>query len=136
MNRFLGVLACTALVVTTATRAAPDTSTDLVLLHGRIHTEDPRRSVAEALAVRGNTIVAVGTDRDIGARIGPHTRTLDLRGRVVLPGIIDAHTHPAESAQDFGKCSLNDHTITPQELVSRVRACVKSNPGDPTLWFE
>jgi len=135
MKRFLVVLACCA-AAAVASGAPADAPADLVLLHGKIHTEDPHHSVAQALAVRGNSIVAVGTDREMTARIGPNTRKLDLGGRVVLPGIIDAHTHPAESAQDFGKCSLDDRTLVPQELIARVRACLKSNPGDPTLWFE
>src|SRR5579872_2375080 len=84
-----------------------DVPADVVLLHGRIHTQDPHRSVAEGMALRGNTIVAVGTQRAIADLVGPRTRTIDLQGRTVLPGIIDAHTHPAESAPDLAKCSLD-----------------------------
>jgi predicted amidohydrolase YtcJ len=109
---------------------------DLVLLHGKIHTEDAARSVAQALAVRGNSIVAVGTDQAIGAFVGPATRSVDLKGRVVLPGIIDAHTHPAQGAQDLGKCSLDDKPITPGELKSRVGACLRERPTERAEWFE
>jgi predicted amidohydrolase YtcJ len=109
---------------------------DLVLLHGKIHTEDASRSVMQGLAVRGNTIVAVGTDQSIGAFIGPGTRTIDLGGRVVLPGIIDAHTHPAQSAQDLGKCSLDDKALTPPDIRRRVASCLKVDPGERTQWFE
>src|SRR5206468_3831940 len=97
---------------------------DLVFLHGRIHTEDADRSVAQALAIRGNEIVAVGTDEIVGAFQGPHTRTVDLQGRVVLPGIIDAHTHPAQSAQESGKCSLGDKLLSPAQIKLNVAACV------------
>ena len=107
-----------------------------MLLHGRIHTEDSGRSVVQALAVSGNTILAVGTDQSIGALVGPGTRTLDLGGRVVLPGIIDAHIHPAESAQDLGKCSLEDKTLTPAQIKSRVAACLKKEPAEAGRWFE
>jgi hypothetical protein len=116
--------------------AAPVPAADLVLLHGRIHTEDASRSVVQALAVYGNSIVAIGTDESISARAGPGTRILDLGGRVVLPGIIDAHTHPAESAQDWGKCSLGDRKITAEALRAQVASCLKSSPGDEHLWFE
>lgn len=116
-----------------AAAAAPP---DLVLLHGKIHTEDANRNVVQALALRGNAIVAAGTDAAIGALIGPDTTQVDLRGRVVLPGIIDAHTHPAQSAQDLGKCSLHDKAVTPAEVKSRVAACLKSNPGERARWFE
>jgi len=122
------VLGCAA-----AAAAAPP---DLVLLHGKIHTEDANRSVAQALALRGNGIVAVGTDEAVGALIGPDTRKVDLGGRVVLPGIIDAHTHPAQSAQDLGKCSLEDKAVTPADVKSRVAACLKANPGARVGWFE
>ena len=123
-------------IAATASAGAASPPADLVLLHGMIHTEDAGRSVAQALAVRGNTIVAIGTDQAINALVGPNTRTVDLAGRVVLPGIIDAHTHPAQSSQDLGKCSLEDKTLTPSEIKSRVAMCLKERPGDPTQWFE
>jgi predicted amidohydrolase YtcJ len=109
---------------------------DLLLLHGKIHTQDPRRSVVQALALRGNTIVAVGSDQALSALQGPKTRTIDLAGRTVLPGMIDAHTHPADSAQDSDKCSLADQPLQPAEIKARVAACLKADPGDPGLWFE
>ena len=102
----LAVIASAVSLGFAAVVAAADPPADLILLHGRIHTEDANRSVAQALAIRGNKIVAVGTDQMVDALKGPNTQTIDLADRVVLPGIIDAHTHPAESAQDFGKCSL------------------------------
>jgi predicted amidohydrolase YtcJ len=116
--------------------AAADPPADLVLLHGRIHTEDASRSVAQALAIRGNKIVAVGTDQLMSALKGPDTQEIDLEGRVVLPGIIDAHTHPAESAQDLGKCSLEDKMLAPAEIKAKVAVCLKENPGNSALWFD
>ena len=109
---------------------------DLALIHGRIHTEDAQRSVAHAIALRGNTIIAVGTDQAITALIGAQTRTVDLHGRVVLPGIIDAHTHPAESAQDQGKCDLGDEMLSTAAVKAKVAACLKKSPGAPLSWFE
>jgi predicted amidohydrolase YtcJ len=119
----------------TAGAAAPAPA-DLVLFHGKIHTEDADRSVAEAMAVRGNTIVAVGTDQNMDAFVGSGTRKIDLGGAVVLPGIIDAHTHPAQSAQDLGKCNLDDKPLAPPAIKKKVAACLKDHPGDPTQWFE
>ncbi len=109
---------------------------DVVLLHGRIHTEDANRSVVQGLALRGNAIAAAGTDQSVGELIGPGTRTIDLRGRVVLPGIIDAHTHPAQSAQDLDKCSLDDKPLAPPDIKRRVEACLKAQPGERSQWFE
>ena len=115
---------------------AAEAPADVVLLHGRIHTEDARRSVAQAIAVRGNTIAAVGSDEAITALVGPGTRLIDLHGRTVLPGIIDAHTHPAMSAQDQGKCSLEDKMRGPAEIKARIAACLKEHPGESGQWFE
>ncbi len=109
---------------------------DLVLLHGRIHTEDPQRTVAQAMAIRGNSIAAIGSDQTVSALIGPKTRTIDLGGRLVLPGMIDAHVHPAESAQQMGKCSLEDELLTVVQIKARVAACLKAQPPQGTLWYE
>ena len=76
---------------------------DLVLLHGRFTPRMPAAASSQAIAVRGNTIIAVGTDQAVAALIGPQTRTVDLHGRVVLPGIIDAHTHPADGCAGSGQ---------------------------------
>jgi predicted amidohydrolase YtcJ len=114
--------------------AAAQTPADLALVHGRIHTEDARRSVAQAIAIRGNTIVAVGTDESVAASIGPETRIVDLHGRVVLPGIIDAHTHPADGARDLGKCNLGDVMLTAAVLKEKVAECLKKSRGES--WLE
>ena len=139
LNRDLqfSVLVLSAVWFTMATGAsAADAPADLVFLHGRIHTEDPGRTVAQALALRGNTIVAVGSDQTVGAWVGPGTRTIDLAGRVVLPGIIDAHIHPAQSSQDLDKCSLRAEWLTPAQIKEKVALCLKRRPLDPALWFE
>src|ERR1700729_159047 len=112
MKGYLIVIACAAELVLSAFAGAENAPADLILLHGRIHTEDAKRSIAQSLAVRGKTIIAVGTDQEVSAHSGPGTRTIDLGGKVVLPGIIDAHTHPAESAQNFKMCDLGDRMIT------------------------
>jgi predicted amidohydrolase YtcJ len=111
-----------------------DAPPDLALLHGLIHTEDARRSVAQAIAVRGNTLIAVGSDQAVSALVGPHTRIVDLHGRVVLPGIIDAHTHPAEGSEDLDKCNLGDVMLSVATVKEQVAACLKKNPG--VSWFE
>jgi predicted amidohydrolase YtcJ len=127
---------CTGFLIGAALAAADVPAPDLVLLHGRIHTEDPGRTVVQAMAIRGNTIAAVGTDQTVSALIGPKTRTIDLGGRLVLPGMIDAHTHPAESAQEAGKCSLDDALLTAAQIKAHAAACLKAQPPEGTLWYE
>src|SRR5688572_5363353 len=64
----------------------------LVLTNGKVFTSDARGHVAEAVAVEGNRIVAVGTSREIAAAY-EGARTIDLKGRLVTPGFNDAHIH-------------------------------------------
>lgn len=66
---------------------------DLVLVNGRVYTVDAARPWAEAVAIRGDRIMAVGTNADINALAGTATRTIDLRGAFVSPGFNDAHVH-------------------------------------------
>jgi len=66
---------------------------DLILTNGKIITVDDQFSIASAVAVRGERIVAVGTNSDIIRLAGPNTRRIDLRGRSVIPGLIDNHAH-------------------------------------------
>ncbi len=65
----------------------------LVLNQGRIVTVDDQKPEAQALAARGDTIVAVGTNDEIVPYIGPETRVVDLHGRLAIPGFIDGHGH-------------------------------------------
>lgn len=66
---------------------------DLVLINGKVVTVDPARPQAEAVAIVGDKIAAVGTTREIEAYIGPRTRVIDLGGKLVIPGFIEGHGH-------------------------------------------
>jgi predicted amidohydrolase YtcJ len=130
--RLSALAAVTAVGIASAGEAPPD----VALLHGRIHTENAQRAIAQAMALRGNTVVAVGSDETIAAMVSAQTRTIDLHGRTVLPGIIDAHTHPAQSAQDLDKCSLHDRMMGPNAIKAQSLQCLRDNPGAPSQWFE
>lgn len=73
---------------------------DLILHHGRIITVDAQDRVAQAVAIRGNRIVAVGTDAEVLRLAGATTRRIDLGGRAVTPGLLDAHAHFSGGATD------------------------------------
>ena len=85
-----------------------DAAADLVLRGGRIFTADAARTWAEAMAVRGGRIVAVGGDRDVRPLIGSATRVIDLRGRTVTPGFGDSHVHPPMAGMARIRCELHD----------------------------
>ena len=76
---------------------------DLVLVNGKIVTVDDRFTIAQALAVRGDRIVAVGTNAEIGKLAGAGTRRIDLGGRTVTPGLIDNHMHLLRGATTWTK---------------------------------
>ena len=73
--------------------AAPAPPADLVLRNGTIVTMDPARPRVQALAARGDTIVAVGSWSEIEPLVGPRTEVIDLQGRLAIPGFIEGHGH-------------------------------------------
>ncbi|MBD2714256.1 amidohydrolase [Microvirga sp. STR05] len=76
-----------------STGARAQQPADIVLLNGKIFTADPAQPTAQALAIRGERIVAVGTTAEITKLAGPKTRRLDVQGRTITPGFNDAHNH-------------------------------------------
>ncbi len=99
----------------------PRPRADLVAYHGKIVTVDPQFRIAEALAVKGDRILAVGSDAEILALAGPETQRVDLGGKTVLPGLIDSHTHPVGAAMyEF------DHPVPDMETIADVLAYIKS----------
>ena len=76
-----------------AAAAGPVPGADVVLLGGRVYTVDPARPWAEAVAISGDRIVAVGSSAEVRKVAGPRTRVIDLQGAFVVPGFNDAHVH-------------------------------------------
>jgi len=86
------------LVLLTSAALALAADADLILHNGKIVTVDSRFTIQQAVAVRSGTIVAVGTDAAVlQAERGPKTEVVDLHGRTVLPGLVDAHVHALEA---------------------------------------
>lgn len=118
----LPALVIAAVVLMTA--CAPDTpAPDRILLNGLIWTGDSTRPAATAIALRGDSIVAVGFDADIEALAGEATRVENLEGRRVVPGFHDAHWHlPTRRTADLTGAPNVD------SLVSRLRAFAATLP--------
>jgi predicted amidohydrolase YtcJ len=94
----LSVMLASVILLAGIAEASEAESADLVLMHGRIITVDAEDHVAAAVAVRGGRILQVGSDRSIQRLVGPATRVIDLHGRAVTPGLIDAHAHVMNGA--------------------------------------
>ena len=119
-------------------RAAEDGKADVVLRKGKIYTADPARSTQQSIAFTGNSIVAVGDDDKVAPLIGPATKVVDLGGKLVLPGLIDTHTHPIDGAIDGTKCSLADVGKPPtlEALKPAIQKCLDKERGGADDWFE
>ena len=100
---------------------------DTILFNGKVVTVDGKFSIAQAVAIRGDRIIAVGGDSEVRRHAGGATRMIDLRGRTVLPGLMDGHLHNAGGGPgvDLSRVRSMD------ELLAAVAARVKSGkPGD------
>lgn len=100
---------------------------DALLIGGRIFTASRHRPWAKALAIRGDRILAVGTETQAARWEGRRTRRLDVRGRVVLPGFIDAHAHMADAAAERGWTDLAG-TRNLGNALERLRAAAWRTP--------
>ncbi|MCL6734563.1 amidohydrolase [Streptomyces neyagawaensis] len=100
---------------------------DLVLTGGPVHTVDPARSRASAVAVHEGRIIAVGHD-EVHALIGPRTEVVDLAGKLLLPGFQDAHVHPQGAGLELGLCHLGD-TVDPAEYLRRIAEYADRHPN-------
>lgn len=101
---------------------------DLILLNGKIFTADSEKPFAEAVAIRGERIVAVGTSAEVERLVGPKTRKIDLQGRVVTPGFNDAHIHFGIDPKGF---NLQFKTLEPNwvETSAAIEAATKQFPA-------
>jgi predicted amidohydrolase YtcJ len=105
---------------------------DLILTNGLVYTVDPARSRHEAVAVASGRIIAVGTAAEVGALAGPETRVLDLGGRLMLPGFVDAHMHASSAVEDLYDVSLSDCTSV-AECVTAVARFAAAHPDLPII---
>ncbi len=101
------------------------TGADLVLLGGNIWTGAGRN--ASALVIRDGRLTYVGDDAGARVSIGQSTRVVQLQGRSVLPGLVDAHMHPLDIV-DLPVCDLDSRPLSLRQLTDFVRACLKRYP--------
>jgi predicted amidohydrolase YtcJ len=126
-----GIAAALALAGCAPTQSAttrPDRSADLIVLAQRIYTADSSRPMADALAVRGDRIVFVGSRADALAFRGPATKVLDLPDRTILPGLADAHAHLLNLGQALRQVDLAGAS-TYEEVIARIVARARALPA-------
>ena len=105
---------------------------DLVLLNGKMITMNPDQPLAEAIAIRGETLLAVGTLAEIEPYIGGDTRSIDLMGNLALPGLIEGHGHYMSLGQSLMELDLKQARRW-DEIVAMVAAAV--HDAEPGEWI-
>src|SRR5206468_4661724 len=103
---------------------------DKILHNGRFYTVDAKDSVAEAVAIRGDKILAVGSSGDMLALAGPGTRRIDLEGRAAVPGFVDGHPHMDGVGLRFLKPSFDGARSIDDILAVLKREADKRKPGE------
>ena len=114
------LLACLMSAPIPPTTDAQKFEADLVIVNARVRTQDSARPTAEAVAVYGGRIAAVGTSAGVRALAGAKTRVIDAKGALVLPGFNDAHVHFLSGGFQLSSVDLRD-AATPQEFAERIR---------------
>lgn len=111
----------------TAQAEKPSLAPELIILNADVRTMDDGRPKAEAVAISGNRVAAVGTSADLRALAGPKTRVIDAGGRSVLPGFNDAHVHWLSGGFSITNVDLRDAS-TPAEFTRRIGEFAKKIP--------
>jgi predicted amidohydrolase YtcJ len=110
-----------------ALSAQPQTA-DVILSNGKIITVDERFTIAAAVAIRGERVLAVGSDDDVARFATPSTRRIDLRGRAVIPGLIDNHMHLLRAGTTWQREVRWDGIGSRKQALDLLRARVTSAP--------
>jgi predicted amidohydrolase YtcJ len=110
--------------------ALPMPAADLIVQNAHIWTVDPSRAEAQAVAILGDRIVAVGSTKEVRAWRGPHTQLIDAAGKRLVPGFNDAHVHFVDGGAQLDYVQLNDASSS-QEFTRRVRErAARSTKGE------
>ena len=142
----LVVLACVVALVSPETGGAQSQATpvrseilhypDVVLINGKIITVDKNFSVQQAVAIRDEKIFAVGPTAKIKALAGPKTKVMDLKGRAVIPGLIDAHMHFLRAGFRWRQELRLDRARSVKEILSLIEKRVSQiRPGEWIITF-
>jgi predicted amidohydrolase YtcJ len=110
----------------------PAAPADTIVMHGRIYTVDEKHPWAEAVAIRGEKILAVGTDREILRYRGAPTKVIDAQGHLVLPAFTDSHVHFMDGSTSLQHVALDDAKSV-AEIQQRVKAYTAAHPKDPWI---
>lgn len=131
------VLAAAVVAMVGGCNGSGDGPADTVLRNGQVVTMDARNSVQQAIAVRDGKIVYVGTDAGVGPWTGTKTKVVDLGGRMLMPGFIDAHLHALAGGRALLQCDLAYAPLSHAQLLGKLQSCLDaSTDREPGNWLE
>ncbi|WP_435951929.1 amidohydrolase [Dryocola sp. BD626] len=101
---------------------------DVIYYNGILYTADQHDSFCQAMAIGKGYIVAVGDDEEVLRHATPETELIDLRGKVMLPGIIDSHMHPFWGGKQLRGCNLNYAALSVEETLAIIQKHIDNDP--------
>src|SRR5712691_12877165 len=119
------ILLLCGLGATESAHAQTNPAADLIITNAKVWTVDKSLPTAQAVAVLGDRMVAVGSNAEVAAWRGPKTRVIDAAGKLLLPGFNDAHVHFVSGGAQVDNVQLNDAT-SPEEFACRIGARTKN----------
>jgi predicted amidohydrolase YtcJ len=126
-----------AATTTFSAMALAATPADTVMRNGYVYTVDGQNSVQQAIAISGGKIVYVGSDAGVDGYIGKQTQLIDLAGRMLMPGFVDAHMHPGDGGRAMTLCDLKYQTMTRAQFQASIQACLDAEKDKgPDVWLE
>src|SRR5258708_36386207 len=102
---------------------------DIIVVRGRIYTENSKQPWAQAVAIRNDKSVAVGDDAEIERTRGVRTKVIDAGGELVLPGLVDCHIHFLDGSFSLGRVNL-EGARDAADVQKRLRQYATGHPGD------
>jgi len=134
LSRLFVAIAATTTFSGMALAATP---ADTVMRNGYVYTVDGQNSVQQAIAISGGKIVYVGSDAGVDGYIGKQTQLIDLAGRMLMPGFVDAHMHPGDGGRAMTLCDLKYQTMTRAQFQASIQACLDAEKDKgPDVWLE
>jgi predicted amidohydrolase YtcJ len=105
---------------------------DVIIHNAAVYTADADHTTAEAVAIRGNQILRVGSERDVMRLRRPQTTMIDANGGSVLPGFNDSHVHFIKGGLDLERIDLSD-AMTLADIQARIKSWAEENPDEPWI---
>lgn len=127
-------IATFCLFLLVACQPAQQDVADIVLTNAYVYTVDKSRTVAQALAIKDNAIIFVGSSEDAAAYTGETTDVRDLGGAMVMPGIHDMHVHALGTVKP-DMCDLDSASLSLQQMVSVLQGCIETYEIAPGDWL-